>query len=170
MVWQKKYRWSRTWPDDRDRHGNVPEDYVGFDGEVNIGRIYLDDQTLKAGQWRWAGQYPTGCRTWIMPNNGWMPTASDAARVVEEYWDAMLRRRDEEIAPVPSYVEQFKGYRISIYSPNDHYAVITPPGSNAALDFGERRPQASVVEGLEACLGRARASIEALTAPFQNVR
>jgi hypothetical protein len=47
MVWQKKYRWSRTWPDDRDEHDKVPEDYLGLDGEQIIGRIYLDRQTLK---------------------------------------------------------------------------------------------------------------------------
>jgi hypothetical protein len=70
MVWQKKYRWSRTWPDDRDEHDKVPEDYLGLDGEQIIGRIYLDRQTLKKGQRCWAGAYPNGSKRPIMPNTG----------------------------------------------------------------------------------------------------
>jgi hypothetical protein len=30
-----------------------------------------------------------------MPNTGWLPSATDASRVVEEYWDAIVRRRDD---------------------------------------------------------------------------
>ena len=87
-----KYRWARTWPDDRDWQGKAVEDYVAFDGELNIGRIYLDQQTLRKSQWRWAGGYPVGYRTVIMPNSGWLPTSALAAQQVEEYWDRMLER------------------------------------------------------------------------------
>ena len=92
MAWQKKYRWTRTWPGETGIDGKLHEDYVGFDGEENIGRIYLDQQTLKAGRWRWAGQYPRGTREPMMPNNGWLDTAGAAARHVEEYWDKMKAR------------------------------------------------------------------------------
>ncbi|CAN7386627.1 hypothetical protein [Neorhizobium sp. LjRoot104] len=70
--------------------GKPHEDYVGYDGNAYIGRIYLDQQTLKAGKWRWAGGKPERCRTMMMPNSGWLPTAAEAARQVEDYWDAML--------------------------------------------------------------------------------
>ena len=92
MTWQKKYRWSRTWGDETGIDGKPHEDYVGFDGDQNIGRIYLDQQTLKSGRWRWAGQYPAGTRTPLMPNTGWLPSAGEAARRVEDYWDAMKSR------------------------------------------------------------------------------
>lgn len=72
--------------------GRRHEDYAGYDGEENIGRIYLDRQTLKAGQWFWAGQHPKGTVRPIMPHSGWLPTAADAARQVEEYWDKMKAR------------------------------------------------------------------------------
>ncbi|WP_180605660.1 hypothetical protein [Agrobacterium vitis] len=41
MTWKKKYLWRRTWPD----QPNSADDYVGYDGEEYIGRIYLDMQT-----------------------------------------------------------------------------------------------------------------------------
>lgn len=90
--WEKKYRWVRTWPGDVGIDGKPHEDYVGYDGEELIGRIYLDRQTLKAGRWRWAGGYPKGTRSPIMPNTGWHDTATEAARQVEAYWDAMKVR------------------------------------------------------------------------------
>ncbi|HEV7251441.1 MAG TPA: hypothetical protein VGN93_31070 [Shinella sp.] len=92
MTWQKKYRWSRTWGDERGFDGKLHEDYAGYDGEDNIGRIYLDRQTLKAGKWFWAGQHPKGSGRPIMPHSGWLPTAGEAARQVEEYWDKMKAR------------------------------------------------------------------------------
>jgi hypothetical protein len=64
---------------------------------------------------------------------------------------------------MPNHVEEFKGYRIAIYSPLDHYAVITPPGGNAVMDFGARRPVATVAEGYAVCLDRAKALVVELT-------
>jgi len=60
---------------------------------------------------------------------------------------------------LPAHVEEFQGYRITIYSPSGHFAVITPPGSNAVMQLGNRRPESTVVEGKLACLDRARALI-----------
>nr|CAD6411263.1 hypothetical protein REQ54_00855 [Rhizobium sp. Q54] len=91
MTWQKKYRWTRTWGDELDLDGKPREDFVGWDDEVIIGRIYLDRQTLKAGKWRWAIQYPEGGKP-FMPNTGWLPTAAEAARHVEEAWDEQKAR------------------------------------------------------------------------------
>lgn len=63
---------------------------------------------------------------------------------------------------MPSIVEIYKGYRIAVYSPQGHYAVVTPPGGNAVIDFGSRRPTATIVEGAEICLERARALVDEL--------
>ncbi|MBB3980073.1 hypothetical protein GGQ64_005320 [Rhizobium azooxidifex] len=93
MTWQKKFRWVRTWGDETGIDGKPHEDYQGFDGEVSIGRIYLDQQPLKAGKWFWAIQYPKGAKPWL-PNSGWVPTAADAARMVEETWDRQKERAE----------------------------------------------------------------------------
>jgi hypothetical protein len=91
MDWQKKYRWSRTWGTETGIDGKPHEDFSGYDGKANIGRIYLDQQTLKAGQWRWAIAYPKGGQPW-MPNCGWLPSAAEAARHIEETWDKQKER------------------------------------------------------------------------------
>lgn len=87
MTWQKKYRWSRTWGQETGLNGLPHEDYIAHDGEENIGRIYLDQQTLKAGKWRWVAYSPKGVPI-VLPSGGWLPTAQEAAKQVEEYWDA----------------------------------------------------------------------------------
>jgi hypothetical protein len=91
MEWQKKYRWQRTWGSETGLNGKPHEDYEGFDGDVSIGRIYLDQQTLKAGKWRWAIQYPKGGKP-HQPNSGWLESAAEAARHVEETWDKQKAR------------------------------------------------------------------------------
>lgn len=63
---------------------------------------------------------------------------------------------------MPANVEQYKGYRIAIYSPGEHFAVVTPPGGNAVIDFVHGRPEASRLEGAEVCLERAKAAIDGL--------
>ncbi len=93
MTWKKKYPWVRTWPEDRGLDGKPLEDYSAYDGEQYAGRIRLDLETLKKGQWQWSGAYPKGWHgTPIMPNAGFAPTAAEAARTVEEYWDAMKKK------------------------------------------------------------------------------
>jgi hypothetical protein len=63
---------------------------------------------------------------------------------------------------MPAMVREFQGYRIAIYSPLDHFAVITPPGCNRVIDFKEAQPRSTVVEGLLVCLARAEALIQGL--------
>jgi hypothetical protein len=90
MTWQKKYQWSRTWGDETGLDGKH-EDFTARDGETLIGRIYLDQQTLKAGKWHWSLQYPKGGKP-MQPNAGWRETAAEAAQVVEECWDRQIER------------------------------------------------------------------------------
>jgi hypothetical protein len=91
MEWQKKYHWSRTWGKETGLNGLPHEDFVGWDGDVQIGRIYLDQQTLKAGRYYWAIQYPKGGKPFL-PNFGWETTAAEAAKVVEDLWDVQKAR------------------------------------------------------------------------------
>jgi hypothetical protein len=64
---------------------------------------------------------------------------------------------------LPAAVTYHQGYRIAVYSPNDHFAVITAPGSNAVLQLGDRSPRATIVEGSTVCLDRALKLIEELS-------
>jgi hypothetical protein len=75
----------------------------------------------------------------------------------------MLLKLKQEGVAVPQHVEQYKGYRIAIYSALAHHAVITPPGSNAVMDFRDRRPTSTAAEGYKVCLERAKLLIDELT-------
>jgi hypothetical protein len=46
---------------------------------------------------------------------------------------------------MPSRIEIYRGYRVAVYSPIAHFAVLTPPGSNAVIDLGTRQPRSNVV-------------------------
>lgn len=63
-----------------------------------------------------------------------------------------------------STVAYYREYRIAIYSPGGHFAVITPPRSNAVINFGSKRPKSSVVEGPEICIQRAKIMIDDMIA------
>ncbi|MNI37778.1 hypothetical protein D3C73_918920 [compost metagenome] len=64
---------------------------------------------------------------------------------------------------MPSHVETYHDYRIAIYSPAGHFAVISPPGRNAVLGLGARQPRSTVVEGVDVCLDRAKALVDGLS-------
>jgi hypothetical protein len=65
---------------------------------------------------------------------------------------------------MPAFLREFKGYRIAIYSPSSHFAVVTAPGSNRVLDLKEKEPRSTVVEGPLVCLDRAKALVDDLIA------
>lgn len=71
---------------------------------------------------------------------------------------------------MPTMVREFEGYRVAIYSPGSHFAVITPPGSNQVIYLRERQPRATVVEGPLACLERAEALVKILIADGDEQR
>jgi len=48
---------------------------------------------------------------------------------------------------MPAMVREYKGYRVAIYSPSSHFAMITAPGSNRVIDLQEKQPRSTVVEG-----------------------
>ena len=63
---------------------------------------------------------------------------------------------------MPSHIERYRDYRLAVYSPGGHFAVITAPGSNAVLDLRERQPRSTVVEGVDTCLERAKTLVDRL--------
>lgn len=84
------YSWRVTWPDpfDADTHKT---DFCGWDGDVCIGRIRLEDRTPKKGQWQWSGQGPIPIKHRLLPQQGFVETAREASRKVEEYYHALMR-------------------------------------------------------------------------------
>ncbi|WP_152564474.1 hypothetical protein [Neorhizobium vignae] len=92
-AWTKKHRWQRTWGIETGLDGKPHEDYAAYDGDQYAGRIRFDHESPNKGQWMWSGAYPEGWKgSPIMPNNGFKPTAAEAAQAVEEYWDAMKKK------------------------------------------------------------------------------
>jgi hypothetical protein len=63
---------------------------------------------------------------------------------------------------MPSMVREYRQYRIAIYSPSDHFAVVTPPGGNSVIKF-DGPARSGVVEGPLVCLARAQALIDGLS-------
>jgi hypothetical protein len=83
-----RYKWRQTWPGESDH------DFVGDDDGAYIGRIYRVDRYLIKGKWKWNGASPKANRgTPATPNSGLVDTVKEAARKVEEYWDAAKERR-----------------------------------------------------------------------------
>lgn len=64
---------------------------------------------------------------------------------------------------MPSLVREYRGHRIAIYSPSDHFAVVTPPGGNGVMDFKGREARSSIAEGPLVWLDRAQALIDGLS-------
>ncbi len=65
---------------------------------------------------------------------------------------------------MPAMVREYKGYRVAIYSPSSHFAVITAPGSNRVLDLQEKQPRSTVIGGPLVCLDRAKGLVDDLIA------
>lgn len=65
---------------------------------------------------------------------------------------------------MPATVHEYKRYRIAIYSPSSHFAVITAPRSDRVIDLQEKHLRSTVVEGPLVCLDRAKALVDALIA------
>lgn len=83
MTWQRKYDWRLTWP------GEDRKDWIAVHDRLTIGRIHLDVTSPKAGTYLWAGN----CSCWWgferpLPDRGWEATAAEAAKRVEDWYDA----------------------------------------------------------------------------------
>ncbi|WP_439604156.1 hypothetical protein [Shinella sp.] len=85
--WKRKYQWVLSWP------GEEKEDWCAFHEGLYIGRVSRDKTSLLKGTFRWSG----GCPEWssfqrIMPHTGRAAEAWQAAKAVEDGYDAGLAR------------------------------------------------------------------------------
>lgn len=89
--YKPKYGWGRTWPGENGLDGRPLQDFIGFDGEVIIGRIRLEDSGPLRGQWQRSGQGPyRGIKRRLLPHQGYSPTAREASRMAKDYCDRLL--------------------------------------------------------------------------------
>lgn len=92
MTWQKKYSWRVTWP------GEGHEDYSAYDGDLYIGRIMRDLTThTHKNEFMWSGG--AGGKSFnnrLMPHQGWEKEHWQAAKAVEDWYDAMRERNGLE--------------------------------------------------------------------------
>jgi hypothetical protein len=79
-----RYKWRETWP------GEGHQDFEGYDGKDVVGRIQIDETTSgKEKMWRWNGGFASWIRRRLKPQEGWMPTPREAARMAEEHYDKL---------------------------------------------------------------------------------
>jgi hypothetical protein len=83
-----KFKWRVTWPDPGDAESHKT-DFCGWDGDIRVGRIRLEPQGLKKGQWQWSGQGPEVPER-LLPHQGFEPTAREAAREAEDYYERLM--------------------------------------------------------------------------------
>lgn len=101
--WVRKYLWEPTWP------GQATNDWSAYHDELYIGRIHLDRTSLKAGMYIWAG----GCSSWWgfeqpMPHCGHEPEAWQAAKRVEDWYDAGCKATGPRPAVVAQVIADLK--------------------------------------------------------------
>ncbi|WP_146258633.1 hypothetical protein [Agrobacterium rosae] len=77
--YKPRYKWKETWP------GEGHEDYSGWDGPDIIGRL----QIVMGGKWLWAAGHASWILKRVVPHTGYIDTAREAAKLIEEYHDAM---------------------------------------------------------------------------------
>ncbi|NNH30489.1 hypothetical protein C9413_13535 [Rhizobium sp. SEMIA 4085] len=85
LEYQPKYRWRMTWPAEHD------QDYSGWDGNIQFGRIFYECVGMMTGRWCWAGGYDPRIKMIVRPRWGWSETAGRATQKVEEHYEACLR-------------------------------------------------------------------------------
>ncbi|MDM9647742.1 hypothetical protein [Rhizobium sp. S163] len=84
------YPWRPTYPGETGLDGKPLQNFVGLDGDVNIGVIRLEEGGKLNGQWQWNGQGPH-VRQRLLPHQGYCATAREAARKVEDYYHRLMR-------------------------------------------------------------------------------
>ena len=84
VVEQPSYRWRRTWS------GNADDDFIGFDGDQSIGRIFRIDHIQQKDKWFWLLGYPGSRLRRECPASGWELTMRQAACRVERCYKAVI--------------------------------------------------------------------------------
>jgi hypothetical protein len=86
-----KYKWRIAWPDAADAD-SWKTDFMGWDGDVPVGRIRFEPMGLKKNLWQWSGQGPQRLpKGRLMPQQGYLPAPREAAAAVEDYYDRLLQ-------------------------------------------------------------------------------
>jgi hypothetical protein len=82
--YQPKYKWRETWP------GEGHQDFAAWDGETPVGRIRLEESGPMNGRWHWSGNGGPNVKRRLTPNTGYVATAREASRMVEDYYDRLM--------------------------------------------------------------------------------
>lgn len=82
------YKWRGTKIDESDQPTDL--DWLGYDGEIIIGRIWFESSGPKSGQWRWSGHGPQ-VRHRVLPHQGFEAEPGEAMRKVEDYYRRLMR-------------------------------------------------------------------------------
>ncbi|WP_026283340.1 hypothetical protein [Rhizobium sp. 2MFCol3.1] len=85
--YQPLYHWRRTKLDENDEPRD--SDWSGYDGEIGIGRIQLQEHGPTKGKWHWAAHGPH-VRHRHTPHTGYEAEGREAMRMVEEYYHALM--------------------------------------------------------------------------------
>ncbi|RFB88855.1 hypothetical protein B5K11_25790 [Rhizobium leguminosarum bv. trifolii] len=88
IRYQPLYTWRGTKIDENDDPTDL--DWLGYDGEIIIGRIRMESGGPKNGQWRWSGLGPH-VRQRLTPQQGFEDEPRGAMRMVEEYYHRLMR-------------------------------------------------------------------------------
>ena len=92
IEYRPKYKWRETWPGETGRDAKALQDFQGWDGETPVGRIGLDYAGPMSGMWNWCGPgSKRGIKKRLLPHQGYVATAREASRVVEDYYERLLR-------------------------------------------------------------------------------
>jgi hypothetical protein len=75
-----KYKWRETFS------GEGKEDYCGWNGEKQIGHIYIESEGPQKGRWHWVVQVD-GAGSKHVKKTGWCPTPRAAVLAVERQYE-----------------------------------------------------------------------------------
>lgn len=81
---EPRYRWREHFP------GEGLQDYLGYDGDRQFGRIFAETAGPTKGKWRWAISHIDGVKRTFTPHNGWAHTARLAAARCEDFYEKLM--------------------------------------------------------------------------------
>ncbi|RWX08529.1 hypothetical protein EHI42_28325 [Rhizobium hidalgonense] len=89
--YQPLYKWRGTKIDEIGQPTDL--DWLGYDGATIIGRIWMESDGPKRGQWQWVGLGPP-VRPRLTPHHGFEAEPREAMRKVEEYYHRLMRNNE----------------------------------------------------------------------------
>lgn len=86
--YQPLYKWRRTQIDESDPPSD--DDWMGWDGDVPLGRITKQLHGLMRDRWMWSAHGPLTRRR-LLPHQGYEANGREAMRMVEDYYHRLMR-------------------------------------------------------------------------------